>query len=743
MMKTWINLGGCLALAAAMGAGACATQNPDADGDGVRVEDDRCPESDSSLPADEEGCTNADDTDGDGVPNDQDLCPETANADSASVDGCDADQVDEEGNPLEEPAAFRTFVVDAQSETPMVLRAKSNTVVDSPEGVRIEGTILVSTPIGHLKMLEASIELTFVSGSDNEVDTIVGTAGVPFPDIGAMSVCEMEDLARATVGLDYGANLEDLGAPLADDRRYLFFQLNAGLSAQCGPIAIEAPGGADALAVLDPSDPMMYLEGSLLGLGAIGPVESVGLGISAQGLMPFHPAQVLTEVDGLDGLGDFDGHLYVKGSGNIYKALTLDGEMMLSFNKDGGGIETFGESMQIGANGALGVSVDFLPFASFGFGLGEATVVGHTSEGSNYAYISGELSPDTSWLPSFVPVVPEVNVRVEGLISDDIESSFIAADGMYKMDLAPVGDALGIELNVMESIEGSLDMNSEVGIEFHGVSQRSFTPFVDVAGDVQVHGSFGNPSDWYIEMSGAMSVGGVGLAGNSRMRLSNDGLIVTGAVDTGIASIEVIGQVTSSGLTLRGEAGTSIDLVAGKAVAELVVDGALCGFKVVSNGAVCGFETVTSAAICGTKTVTSAAICGTKVVTSAAVCGVETFSCWLNPFNWGSCTEAKSCTQISTCTVADSCANFNAPKTCTDFGRPLTCEKHSILPDFDFGQFNGHVALELGTSGLRGEVSGEYCIEGNCATLADGYVKVGNTVEACIDLSLGEFCARI
>jgi hypothetical protein len=488
---------------------------------------------------------------------------------------------------------------------------------------------------------------------------------------------------------------------------------------------------------------MMYLEGSLLGLGAIGPVESVGLGISAQGLMPFTPAQVLTQGNGLDGLGDFDGHLYIKGSGNIYKALTIDGEMMLSFNQEGGGIESFAQSLQIGANGALGVSVDFLPFTSFGFDLGDATVVGRTSEGSNYAYLSGELAPDTSWLPSFVPVVPEVHVRVEGLISDDIETSYLSAEGMYKMDLAPLGDAMGIDLNVMESVEGSLDINRDVGIEFHGISKRSFSPLVAVSGDMQVHGRFGNPDNWYLEMSGAMSVGGVGLAGESLMRLSNEGLVVSGSVDTGIASIEVIGEVTPSGLTLRGTAGTSIDLVAGKAVVDTVIDGALCGYKVVSNGAVCGFETVTSAAICGSKTVASAAVCGTSVVTSGAVCGFETVSCWINPFKWGTCSEPKSCTKVNTCTVANSCENLSAPKTCTDFGQPLTCEKHSILPDFDFGQFNGSVALELGTSGLRGEVAGEYCIEGSCSTLANGYLKVGNTVEACIDITLGEFCARI
>ncbi len=90
-MKAWLNLSGCLALATALGAAAYASQNPD--GDGVRVEGHRCPDSDSSQPADEEGRTKAGDSDGDGVPNDQDLCPETADTETASEDGCDAGQL--------------------------------------------------------------------------------------------------------------------------------------------------------------------------------------------------------------------------------------------------------------------------------------------------------------------------------------------------------------------------------------------------------------------------------------------------------------------------------------------------------------------------------------------------------------------------------------------------------------------------------------------------------------------------
>jgi hypothetical protein len=311
------------------------------------------------------------------------------------------------------------------------------------------------------------------------------------------------------------------------------------------------------------------------------------------------------------------------------------------------------------------------------------------------------------------------------------------------MDLGPLGESLGIQLNALQSVEGSLDINRDVGIEFHGVANRSFSPLVELSQSVELHGRFGNSDNWFLEMRGDMSVGGVGLSGDAVMRLSKDGLVITGAVDTGIASIEVVGDVGPTGVILRGEAGVIIDLVAGKDVVNTVIDGALCGYKVVESGAVCGFETVTSAAVCGTRTITSAAVCGTKTVTSAAVCGVESVSCWINPLKWGTCSEPKSCKQVQSCQVANSCADLSAPKTCTDLSQPLSCEQHSILPDFDFGDFVGSVSLEVGTSGIRGDVSGEYCVEGDCATLANGSLRVGTTLQACIDISVGEFCARI
>jgi hypothetical protein len=68
----------------------------------------------------------------------------------------------------------------------------------------------------------------------------------------------------------------------------------------------------------------------------------------------------------------------------------------------------------------------------------------------------------------------------------------------------------------------------------------------------------------------------------------------------------------------------------------------------------------------------------------------------------------------------------------------------SVIPDYDYGSFEGRIALSVGTSGVAGEVSGEYCAHGDtCTRLAGGRVKIGDPLVACIDVppGLGEFCA--
>jgi hypothetical protein len=73
-----------------------------------------------------------------------------------------------------------------------------------------------------------------------------------------------------------------------------------------------------------------------------------------------------------------------------------------------------------------------------------------------------------------------------------------------------------------------------------------------------------------------------------------------------------------------------------------------------------------------------------------------------------------------------------------------TCEQHVTVPDFNYGSFAANVTVKIGSGGLEGSVSGQYCpVGGSCTTLVGGRVKVSSgTPEACITVpSVGEVCA--
>jgi len=287
-----------------------------------------------------------------------------------------------------------------------------------------------------------------------------------------------------------------------------------------------------------------------------------------------------------------------------------------------------------------------------------------------------------------------------------------------------------------------------------------------------------------------MNVGGHQLL-QASARIDANGVLITGKLDSGVSLVTVTGRIDASGFELTGEAIVNTPITAGKEVLswvtdagicgyEIVTDGAICGYEVVSDGAVCGFETVTSGAVCGFETVTSAAVCGSDFVANGAICGYDWVTsgaecgyntvvdeiCGWDFLDWfcedvisyepKSCNVAARCNVPRTCTdynapktctdynLPKTCTNFNLPKTCEDIQSPATCQHHEIIPDFDFGDFNGRIYLSLSNTGLVGDVEGEYCAtEGGCTTLFGGRLRIGDPMEACIDIpgGLGEFCA--
>lgn len=89
------NVGGCLRTADA-GQAACVEKPSDSDGDGVRDEVDRCPNTPPRHAVDASGCSV--DTDGDGVGDNKDECPGTKQGVRVDGRGCDLD-LDGDGIP--------------------------------------------------------------------------------------------------------------------------------------------------------------------------------------------------------------------------------------------------------------------------------------------------------------------------------------------------------------------------------------------------------------------------------------------------------------------------------------------------------------------------------------------------------------------------------------------------------------------------------------------------------------------
>ncbi len=659
--------------------------------------------------------------DSDGVPDELDLCPNSTAGDTVNNAGCaPVDVVDN--------SAFRDLQVGQitfRVREDNLEEQYSNGILTS---LQASGSLLLLTPLGDMVLQEAELVFEYGNSALAGIERLRGTAQVPFPNVGILADAEIGTPVIADVGLDYGSNLADLEAPLKDDRQYLFFKFSAGFEASIGPIGFEAPGGQSVTFVLDPQDPFFFLTGSLPGLSEIAGVEDLGIAMSLQGLIPF--ASQTTWGIG-DGIGNFDANLYLQGVIPFARLpLNLDGSLVVDVDANDDGNTLFNSlapDVEYGGNGTLNVGVDFLKFFSFGFELGNASLGIKITEGEQNAYFSGMLEPDTSFLPQdVVPIRPNATVNMAGLISDDIAKSFLRGEGEYGLDASSLGHLVGVNLGDLTTTSATFSADRN-GVRLTGLTRSSIYPGVIFDGDAQLDANFtGSPSDWGIGISGQMEIAGTPIS-QGQLQVSTAGMFVSGDFVTPLTRIGMSGRIDASGIEMRGNTGITIPISVVETVVEWVVNGAICGYDKVTDAAICGFDTVTSGAICGYKTVTSAAICGTKWVTSIIECG------WSVITGQGGCNVAKSCDVAKTCSVPASC----------DIPRGCNKTSYVTLPK---GEFRGDIELLLGNQGIGGEVSGDYCLNGDCTTLTGGRVKAGiSGLEACITIpgGIGEVCAPI
>ncbi len=760
------------------------------------------------------------DDDGDGVPNDRDLCPGTKGG-KVDKNGCSADQRDQPVNTTttgtttatatttggsggaagsggaggaggsggstnddSTPKGFTTLILDPHGAHPMVFRTLTQNVTRIDTGYTVKGTVLLQAPGNvNLPVLEASLTFEYGARPEDGLARLKGTAEVPMPSLGFLDNLVETSAPMASVGVDTGDHLASLHAPLAADRKYLYFTYSTALSATAGPVTISSPGGRSLTAILDPSDPFFFVRSDVDGLGPMKNLKEVGFGVSLGGHIPFAP----TTTWGLpDGIGRFDGQLYVEATVPLKVAdlpLELKGSMVLDIDPDHDQLTPFGQrtaSIQAGANGELDVSVDIVPdIATFQFPLGNASFGAKLGASGQSAYLSGILHPDNSFLPSEVPVVSTTDTRVAGYIDRaKLSDSFFRAESDMKVNASHFGALTGLSLSDITTTSASLLIDHS-GFQFKGTTRQSIHPLLGFNNEIAVDAFFsGKPANWYIGLAGDMTVSGVGLSAAAKAVVGPLGIHVTGSYATPVGLIAMAGDISRSGVNIEGTASTTFPIVAGKEVlqkitdavicgTELVTDSAVCGTTIVKDATLCGVHAVTDSAVCGSHIVKDAALCGasyvqnaaecgTSYVTDAAKCGVSTFSdiahcgwdCVSSIFSHCSCSVANSCSFANSCwapnscSVANTCSIANECSVAATCPQAKTCDHKVTIPDFDFGSFNAQVHVRIGTSGLEGDVEGDYCATGSsCTKLAGGRIDVSGAPKACITVpGLGEFC---
>jgi hypothetical protein len=592
-----------------------------------------------------------------------------------------------------------------------------------------------------------------------------------------MGDSSVADPVYAAAGYDYGRNAKNVDVPLDDDRKYFFFTFSAGLEAMVGDLEVSCALNQSATMALDPSDPAFFMRASLGGL--MGPVDEASIGFSIGGHLEFEPRATW----GIDReAASFEGHFWIGGQVNLNEVglpLAVSGNTVYDFdpNDDGKSLfETPEDGFRFGSNSGLAMSID-AKLIAFEVPIAEATVVGHAGENGSSAYYSGVVRAGNGWMPDEVPVKNTQELLIAGHASSHLEESYFRAEGNATFDAGKLGEWTGLDLEDLAVAQASLDVDAD-GVLVKGTVSTRFSPYLGLSGDVDAEAFFdGNPDDWYLALDGRLEVSGIDLSSNAHALLDASGLFVEGVMTTPLSRIDMSGTITEDGVDVRGHAQATIPVVAGKEVVQWVTDAAVCGVEAVTDAAVCGTLTVTDAVRCGTDHVTSAAQCGTTWVKSGAQCGYSTAQnaaecgtsyvksgaqCGWDTFNdivhcagclFGgcSCRVERSCHIANTCTFENSCAvpaSCDVARSCeiaNTCERVKTCEKRVIVPDFDYGTFEGAVDVAIGTNGLEGSVAGEYCpTGGSCAALGGGRVRVTNSgPEACVTIaSLGEFCSK-
>ncbi|MEM7254054.1 MAG: hypothetical protein AAF493_21760, partial [Pseudomonadota bacterium] len=267
------------------------------------------------------------------------------------------------------------------------------------------------------------------------------------------------------------------------------------------------------------------------------------LAFSAHGGIPFEPDTVW----GLpDDIGQFKGHLLFEASVPLYKFIELSGPIVAHASVEG---------FEMGGNGDVDVSFDLAGVFSFSFPLGNASAGIKVTDEQFVTYFSGINSPDYSFLPPIIPMVPDNTSQVAGVIdTDHPENTRLEAYGKFTYDTSGFTELTGVQLGNLGMTEAHVVIDRH-GVRAVGRTASNILPNVKLGGEatVEVYFSPTNLQASFIEMTGVIDIVGVGLK-PARIRIGGSGIFIDGTFVTPLSTIEVSGTITAAGPALSGSA---------------------------------------------------------------------------------------------------------------------------------------------------------------------------------------------
>ena len=497
-------------------AGCSRAQDDDFDDlpDGV----DPCPGTADGAEQVTPGCSLAQDEDADGVGNLNDWCPFTPEGEVPDQRGCAEGQGEPWNEPYldEVPEGTEVVVLGTDQEGPIELHVLPGGVSGaSAQGFDYSGTLVMAMGDGRYMQLPGS-EVSFEL-EDGVATNMVGVTVLPFPGVGLFEGFRPEPLIDCQVGFVPGSSEEFVsrGLPVVPTRKYMLVACEGRFAADLGPIHLSLPPSADLVMALDPFDPAFYLKGDVRGVRPFDAVNDVALAFSAQGNIPFEPAQTW----GVEDIAEpFGAHMYgfinVPIPLNNYLVselldLEVEGDLFVNLDPNGDGPVDFGDTdVRFGANGVLRERVSFFGIFDLTAEMSEATIGGTLDpRGDTTVYASGVAGPDSIEFFIELPIVQIAEARVASVLSTTPGRSRFLAETWFRLHSSELNLPLIPELFDID-IEGSVTADDE-GIRLLGVTSGQLHPWFDARGEsrVEVYLSW-DLNRYFIHLQGAFEVGG-------------------------------------------------------------------------------------------------------------------------------------------------------------------------------------------------------------------------------------------